>query len=638
MSADYYGTTPLMQAVLEENRETVELLLSAGENINAQDNRGSTALMLAARQGKIFSVNLLLEKGADVKIIDNEGSDALYYSLSSKHPEIIKALLAAGASPSAKGKNGVTTYMRAVQNISGEILDILGAGPFISEKDDDGLTPLMHAVSSGNTAAARWLLKHGADVNARDKQNQNVLFHIRGHEAQSVSAAQDLIAAGADIKRKNKTGDTPFVHWANRTDFPDLLEVFLNAGADINETGSHSRTALYAALDGGRPKQIIELLLGKGPDTSLKDYYGEDALTKAAKGAGYQNKQEAQIIIDLLKSKGAKAGGVSDEEFRDLCYRGAPQQIIAALENGANPNYIDYKTPVLNAVMRNEDLDMIKAFIKHGANVKQADDKGVTALLEAAKYGNLEIIKYLLENGSSAGELDAKGQSAFLYAAMKENISGSSKIDPEVLELFLNSGADVNERSAEKGRTALHFAVINRSPEALEFLLEKGADIDAPDYAGYDTPLMMAVHDFTDLRIIEILLQNGARADIPNSLDYLPYVFVSQTRRTQIADLFKKYGITDEKPDPAQVIRSILSTGNGGKVEKLVAGGFDVNSLIDGVPAVIYTVRRSIFTEPGQVLLKNGADRNAVYDGKTLKDFVAARGGRFVSDFEKYFK
>ncbi|MCL2888659.1 MAG: ankyrin repeat domain-containing protein [Elusimicrobia bacterium] len=637
MSADYFGTTPLMQAVLEENRETVELLLSAGENINAQDNRGRTALMLAAQNGKIFSLNLLLQKNADVKIKDNEGYDALYYSLSSKHPEIIKALLAAGAAPSSKGKSGVTTYMQAVQNITGEILDILGAGSFLSEKDDDGRTPLMHAVSSGNLAAARWLLKHGVDVNARDKQNQNALFHIRGHEAQSIDAARDLIAADADIKRKNKTGDTPFVYWTNRTDFPDLLEVFLNAGAGINETGAYSRTALHAALDGGRPKQIIELLLDKGADTTLKDYYNEDALTKAANGRGYQNKSEQQQIIDLLKSKGAKTSRVSDEEFRDLCYRGTAQQILAELENGANPNYIDYQTPLFNVIMRNDDLETVKAFIKYGANVKQTDENGVTTLLEAAKYGNLEIIKHLLENGSSYDERDAKGQSAFLRAAMKENISGPSKIEPEVLELCLNAGADINERSAKEGKTALHFAVINKSPAALEFLLEKGADIDAPDYARYDTPLMLAVQDFTDLEVIEILLKNGARADIPNSLDRLPYPFVVQCHRDQIAELFKKYGITDETPDPAHVIRSILTTGNGNKVENLIKTGFDVNTLIDGVPAVIYTVQRNIFTEPAQILLKNGADKNAAYYKKSLKDYISARGDRFINDFKKYF-
>ncbi|HJT19667.1 MAG TPA: ankyrin repeat domain-containing protein [Nitrospira sp.] len=61
------GTRPLMLAAAHGHRETVEALLDAGADVNAEDLTGWTALHAGAYKGDIPTVSLLLERGARPK-------------------------------------------------------------------------------------------------------------------------------------------------------------------------------------------------------------------------------------------------------------------------------------------------------------------------------------------------------------------------------------------------------------------------------------------------------------------------------------------------------------------------------------------------------------------------------------------
>ena len=55
----------------------VEMLLSGGASVDAQNSAGSTALMVAAGQGNVPVISLLLQAGANLDLKDNNGRDAL---------------------------------------------------------------------------------------------------------------------------------------------------------------------------------------------------------------------------------------------------------------------------------------------------------------------------------------------------------------------------------------------------------------------------------------------------------------------------------------------------------------------------------------------------------------------------------
>jgi ankyrin repeat protein len=84
-----------------------------------------------------------------------------------------------------------------------------------SETDARGTFPLHVAAESGQAGAARLLLEYGADVTARDLEN-------------------DAIALG----------------WAAFFGRPEVVEILLNAGSEPSQRNKHGLTPLGCALGG----------------------------------------------------------------------------------------------------------------------------------------------------------------------------------------------------------------------------------------------------------------------------------------------------------------------------------------------------------------------------------------------------
>lgn len=100
-----------------------------------------------------------------------------------------------------------------------------------SESDARGPFPLHVAAEAGQTGAARLLLEYGADVSARDLEN-------------------DAIALG----------------WAAFFGRPELVQLLIAAGSEVNQRNKHGLTALDCAAGGAEGKWR------KFSDASLEDW------------------------------------------------------------------------------------------------------------------------------------------------------------------------------------------------------------------------------------------------------------------------------------------------------------------------------------------------------------------------------
>lgn len=121
-------TTPLVEAAYYLPKESLELVLDSGADINHKDIFGNTALMLAAVKGDHESVELLLERGADVLIQDQDGDNALHKAYNSNHHETIMAvighvskLMNAMRVAVESGDAGVAAVVRIVQSQGQEL-------------------------------------------------------------------------------------------------------------------------------------------------------------------------------------------------------------------------------------------------------------------------------------------------------------------------------------------------------------------------------------------------------------------------------------------------------------------------------------------------------------------------------------
>ena len=124
-----------------------------------------------------------------------------------------------------------------------------------------------------------------------------------------------------------------------------------------------------------------------------------------------------------------------------------------------------------------------------------------TSLHGLVAKGDFDGARKAIEQGA---DLEAKdpgtGASVLHYAVMRGN--------PEILQLLLSKGVDVNSRT-RNGTTPLHTAVLYNRYEVAETLLNKGAEVDAKSSSGA-TPLAIAT-TARNRDIAELLRARGAK-------------------------------------------------------------------------------------------------------------------------------
>jgi ankyrin repeat protein len=199
--ADLYGseatTSPLSVAVMNNNVEAVAMLLEAKADINAfKPEDGRPPLHSAIFHGCVDSLHLLISKGADLKSKSKVGTSVMHVAsqdnftlsertyASERHnplnppqrcrlgtPEeyaaIMKALIDAKADVHVKTIEQDQTPMMTAAGYDNvpAIQALLGAGALITDKNNNGLTPIHIAAMNGSCKAIRALVEAKADVN-----------------------------------------------------------------------------------------------------------------------------------------------------------------------------------------------------------------------------------------------------------------------------------------------------------------------------------------------------------------------------------------------------------------------------------------------------------------------------------------
>jgi ankyrin repeat protein len=142
--------------------DRVARLLDEGVPMDARDEMASTALHRASMSGRADVVRLLLERGVPVDARNVHGSTALVLA---DTLEVVQLLVAAGADPNADVGGGLTPFLCMARSAKPDVLRaLIAAGANLQSRSDDGRTVLDHAKS--NRPDARRLLKERLGVAA----------------------------------------------------------------------------------------------------------------------------------------------------------------------------------------------------------------------------------------------------------------------------------------------------------------------------------------------------------------------------------------------------------------------------------------------------------------------------------------
>ena len=196
----------------------------------------------------------------------------------------------------------------------------------------------------------------------------------------------------------------------------------------------------------------------------------------------------------------------------------------ASRKSDVNRRGVDGSTPLQWAVYKG-DVAEARRLLRAGADVSLANNYGATPMSLAAEVGNTDMLKLLLEVGANADSPNADGQTAL------QAVARTGKVD--AAQVLLDHHAAVDAREKWGGQTALMWASARRHPEMMQLLIARGADVNARsidrDYqrhvtaegrpksldSGGLTPLLYAARE-NCIACVDVLLKNKADIDLPD--------------------------------------------------------------------------------------------------------------------------
>jgi ankyrin repeat protein len=277
---------------------------------------------------------------------------------------------------------------------------------------------LIEAAKVADWAAVRTLLEQGADVTVTAPDGSTALHWVSYWD--DVETAELLIRRGADVNAANDLGATPL--WiASLNGSASMVRSLLEAGAEPNAALLSGEAPVMTAARTGSPR-VVELLLAAGADPNASATRGQTALMWAAS-------QRHSDVVGVLLEYGA-----------DIHARSETWSQVMAVPPHSDP-----------------------------ANQQAVPHGGNTALTFAARVGDFASARTLVNAGADVNDADARGVSTTVLAAH----SGFG----DLVEFFLDEGANPN--AAEAGFSALHVAIMRRDEDLGRVLLAHGADPNA---------------------------------------------------------------------------------------------------------------------------------------------------------------
>ena len=508
------GNTPLHFASGSSwDLAVTTVLLAAGADVNARNQRGATPLHMAARSNHNPAVVAeLVRVGADINARDDEGNTPLHASRLFGHPPVVHLLLELGADPTLVNDSGQVanpmdcgywnTEAFARVTTAETTAGCLEAGADVNARNGNGMTPLLLVTShpggrtpgapaSENPAVVRVLLEAGADVDARDRGGNTALINAAGGKlvettrggmlglAENPAIVAVLLAAGADVNARSTT--TP-LHQAAFAEDLESVTMLLEAGAGIHAMDSDGKTPLLAAADYGgfRNPEILEALVEAGADVNDRDQVGRTVLEHALRSPADRVIEVVRRLLDL-GADGSVPGLLWEAARGDN-----PELIAILLAAGADVN--DPGQSPLHGAAYSGGPAVIAALVAAGADVNAKDHRAQTPLYRAIEVKKPANVAALIEAGADVRAFIQDGDTPLHMVAKWPPELFSRRDDPPEPDTLMvialaAAGADVNARN-DHGETPLHVALRNRHQPVVDKLLALGAEPDAVDDLG----------------------------------------------------------------------------------------------------------------------------------------------------------
>jgi ankyrin repeat protein len=496
-------------------------------NINTVTHDGYTLLTSAVMAKDSEEVKKLLQQGADPKILMEDDRTALHYAVNYSAPiEIIQMLIDAGADRNAITSTKSRPLDMIAPTVPAEYLDKLLSLGFESYKKSELIKKFM--IDSEQIQTIEVLLTHG--YFSKDADNTEYFANaVTGN--QSEQFLTDLMRYGFNPAGKNHKGEPYFSGSVrclsmllDRKDFYEKrIDWLLSHGADINMPDSHGTTALLYACRWAGNSEIINYLLSRHADRSLRDNDNKSALAYLAENGRFKA-EEKELISEQLNSnkqypqteqqQDKNITPQIDHESFIMDFSAKQQEYFSrgyvtkkeyfTTEPGLNEiDPEDDYTPLARAVVEN-DAQKVKSLLEQGADPAIRMQGGETALHYALGNGvAIEIIKMIIEHGGDINMLDECSCPPLDQIDANQNVA------------YLQSVFDLGAVSKRGNALMFHFARQGTNIECVKYLLTKGYSLTACDTDGV-VPLAAAIYSNDSDQFVADFIDLGADPNAKN--------------------------------------------------------------------------------------------------------------------------
>ena len=430
------------------------------------------------------------------------------------------------------------------------------------------ITSVLKAVDDPVLTAASAL------INEKPPEREPVSLYVAARRNQ-VDAALAAIQNGADVRAlpdANDVDQRSLPMLAALLSDLRLLRELISRGVDINHAHHGLTPLLTATRDSwhGRPEAVM-MLLANGADSRIADNDGYTPLHHAARSSD-------PAVAALLLDAGASHEALTKEGFNALgvaCIANNWRLAKFLMERGSKSEPANGQSALIAATMGEDDTAGVQLLLRHKARVDARGAQQNTALLQACALGNTDIVGVLLDAGADRNARNELQNTPLLEVAIQGSIETLTRLlqakpdlhavdldgrnalhlacenntSPDFIKLLVQSGIVIDHVDSQ-GQRPIDIAMakenwpvvavldpqheipssltdnlfeehqLQPSPRQLiREALQHDADADVSNYLkGCDadslSSMLLEFAGDADVSRMELLLQNGARADL----------------------------------------------------------------------------------------------------------------------------
>ncbi|XP_050389828.1 uncharacterized protein LOC126808845 [Patella vulgata] len=506
--ADNLGRIPLLEVIANVDRKCFELLINRLPSLDTL-NKHIHSILLESTQLMNDSMFRSILNTINEIHINNLVGNILFNCCSSV--DKMRILHNKGVDFNVVDDNSLSVLHLSCRLGSIDTVRYLvnEIGLNITQKDDDGRTPVFYSVVSDidPVKKLKFFLSEGCSLHVVDDENRGLL-HFSCNLGTPQTVEYLINEVGLGVNHKDNNGRTPatYCSMSNRNSI-SKLKFLSSKGASLHTVDNNNNSLLHVSCHWGTVETVEYLVNEIGLDVNHKDING---LTPAME-CSISNINPISKL-KFLSSKGASLLTVNNNNMGllQVSCQGGTIGTVKYLVNeiGLDVNYKDnsgWTTAMDCSISDINPISKLKFLSLKGASLHAVDNNNKSLLHVSCLDGTVETVEYLVnEIGLDVNHENNKGKTPAMFCSMS-NINSIKK-------LKILSAKGVSFRVVDNNNNSLlHFSSACGTTETIEYLVnEIGLGVNHKSSRGWTPAMECSISKVNPISKLKFLSSKGA--------------------------------------------------------------------------------------------------------------------------------